>query len=891
MSLIAPTHALDESRRKRNIEEVADAENPPDALRLRVSPEGHGQEEYQYSSDSDSDGSSVEEESFDKGDTRDSSYENGGAETLARDKSATEQPQHPDSRAVPQSWEQTSQADRILFTMRTQGSSWDEIAKAWSEETGHVTTHTVLSDRYKLLEDHMQSLKQGDRDRLLAAVVSVKAAFRREKWSLIKFAMARAGSADYSEAFIHNQYKRLGRTSHNSTKNNQRGERADEFKAGASVEESQKFKPAPRSLEATKLSNVPSLRKDKKLESQEIKKETQKHDAAFLPKAEDRIYVNGRSSVKPGTLPHNAIVLDDPVPVPSPRINSNGYGAPTSPTMAESSVPGPRSAAVLPGTISRSGPPPSTTASRIGSVTNRGPARFTSIHKVVDKKETSKEKGILKHLPSASELKTGDTPADSLPRGFGILSNQKHTPHELSSSIKQRLEQQEDSLSQNDAVQTHSTPPQAMYMPSGSRSASAQLTGTQQLPVSQRAVSHEVPKQIAVNKPLAYQRPTVDSTPLQNDNPQQPPIQSIEIESQSKALTTGTSVATQPTDGRPMKSVSTTQLKYMLRHRTLSNANRNKTWDVIARECGVTATLAEISAALEHAGYPSILNTSEPMPPAASTAPSPLPQLASNGASHPPAFRSRTPPAYKAFFPPAAVPPQRPPDHGTFVAPEVPTVPAREIETPAPTTTPSLDGTPSTRSKRGRPPGSRNRAKDEMRQENSISPSQTNTTSSSRKRSAASKAAQSAAMRAAWARRKARAAANGVNNGSPNPSTATTQNSPVENSVASFAAKILATAAAKKTSPAPTPAAKGQSFEDEPVDLLTGESMFAQHSVATPPVNTGNPPARKKVVRRNISSGYASTVQNQPVTQEPEKIVAEEEISTESIVRSPNFLL
>lgn len=113
----------------------------------------------------------------------------------------------------------------------------------------------------------------------------------------------------------------------------------------------------------------------------------------------------------------------------------------------------------------------------------------------------------------------------------------------------------------------------------------------------------------------------------------------------------------------------------------------------------------------------------------------------------------------------------------------------------------------------------------------------------------------------------------------------------MDNSVASFAAKILATAAAKKTSPAPTPAAKGQSFDDEPVDLLTGESMFVQHPVATPPVNTEDPPARKKVVRRNISSAYASTVQNQPVTQEPENIVAKEEISTESIVRSRNLQL
>lgn len=57
------------------------------------------------------------------------------------------------------------------------------------------------------------------------------------------------------------------------------------------------------------------------------------------------------------------------------------------------------------------------------------------------------------------------------------------------------------------------------------------------------------------------------------------------------------------------RGVSAKDLKYMIKHRTLNKTNRLKPWGTIARECGITASLGEISVALEAAGLPAIVST------------------------------------------------------------------------------------------------------------------------------------------------------------------------------------------------------------------------------------------------------------------------------------------
>lgn len=52
----------------------------------------------------------------------------------------------------------------------------------------------------------------------------------------------------------------------------------------------------------------------------------------------------------------------------------------------------------------------------------------------------------------------------------------------------------------------------------------------------------------------------------------------------------------------PKLAVSQEEAKYMARHKALNASNRAKSWEVIARECGIIASLDDISQALRRAG-------------------------------------------------------------------------------------------------------------------------------------------------------------------------------------------------------------------------------------------------------------------------------------------------
>ena len=53
----------------------------------------------------------------------------------------------------------------------------------------------------------------------------------------------------------------------------------------------------------------------------------------------------------------------------------------------------------------------------------------------------------------------------------------------------------------------------------------------------------------------------------------------------------------------PELAVSREEVKYMAGHKALNVSNRAKTWEAIAQECGITASLNDITQALERAGY------------------------------------------------------------------------------------------------------------------------------------------------------------------------------------------------------------------------------------------------------------------------------------------------
>lgn len=200
----------------------------------------------------------------------------------------------------------------------------------------------------------------------------------------------------------------------------------------------------------------------------------------------------------------------------------------------------------------------------------------------------------------------------------------------------------------------------------------------------------------------------------------------------------------------------------MIKHRTLNEANRNKSWKVVAQECGVKASLTKISATLEQAGFPGILRESTNASTTVNSSASPMTSYVSPYTSIPP-------------LGPSVV-------MTSSASPTALTEPGRALETSVPTDTFQPKETSRTRSKRGRP------------------------LSQSEKKSSSKKSPdpiRGAAMVAIWARRKERQT-NGRHGGPPKPNTVV-RNSIMGSLSSVFAGQIL-TAAAAQASSTPTSA-------------------------------------------------------------------------------------
>ena len=221
------------------------------------------------------------------------------------------------------------------------------------------------------------------------------------------------------------------------------------------------------------------------------------------------------------------------------------------------------------------------------------------------------------------------------------------------------------------------------------------------------------------------------------------------------------------------KPISKSQLKDMLRHRTLNDANRSKPWEIIAKECKVDAPLNEISKTLEQAGFPSILYTDTGAPifvanPASSAVTSSHTASVSvydpkHGSSDPVSSKARTSPA-------SAIDLTK--DTDRTISPSPPRV-GQTLVAGAKVRTPPNQTGPERRKK-----GHRNE-------------------------SAESRERRSAAMRKAWAKRQAEGRS-GRGCGPPKSSTIA-RNAQSGSSPVAFAAHVLAAAAADAAAEATSP--------------------------------------------------------------------------------------
>lgn len=60
------------------------------------------------------------------------------------------------------SWEEVGPEDRMLFTMKEAGESWQSIREAWKGLTGTETGKSTLPNRYSRIKGNLEHLAEGD---------------------------------------------------------------------------------------------------------------------------------------------------------------------------------------------------------------------------------------------------------------------------------------------------------------------------------------------------------------------------------------------------------------------------------------------------------------------------------------------------------------------------------------------------------------------------------------------------------------------------------------------------------------------------------------------------------------------------------------------------------
>ncbi|MCJ1230882.1 hypothetical protein MMC12_007556 [Toensbergia leucococca] len=141
-----------------------------------------------------------------KGKAYGSPADNDNANTPARKRQAPKTPVVT-GRNIPSSWDDADAADKMLVTMKENGSDWPTIRKAWEEETGHKTAGSTLPNRYARIKSNMMRLKEGEFAILLAAKKEVERDFETRKWTEIATEMEEKGTEKYPTSFLIKTYK------------------------------------------------------------------------------------------------------------------------------------------------------------------------------------------------------------------------------------------------------------------------------------------------------------------------------------------------------------------------------------------------------------------------------------------------------------------------------------------------------------------------------------------------------------------------------------------------------------------------------------------------------------------------------------------------------------
>ncbi|SLM39708.1 hypothetical protein LPUS_10309 [Lasallia pustulata] len=123
-------------------------------------------------------------------------------------------PEHPlfpgsEDSPVPQTWQEASDPDRMLYHLSEMGRGWPEIRTEWNRMTGQWHPEHVLANRLARFQDNLRALKEGDVQRLLTAVRDVESDYRLTKWARIAARIVQNGGDDYPLAFLQRKHKEL----------------------------------------------------------------------------------------------------------------------------------------------------------------------------------------------------------------------------------------------------------------------------------------------------------------------------------------------------------------------------------------------------------------------------------------------------------------------------------------------------------------------------------------------------------------------------------------------------------------------------------------------------------------------------------------------------------
>ena len=814
-SVTHPSSIKCESR-KRQIGNVADIERSPDATRLRLSAEAtfhlFSKEEDEGPShkseggcpalsDSESDFTNIDDDAWNGGvqgiQISDVSFVHGGGANMQK-----KIPTH----------NENEEKTRIPSA---------GVVSAASRTT---PLHTPPQSNDKMFEKFAES----DDACLLAAVEEVRAKMRKEKWQLVSEAMARRGAITASKGAIRRRYKELvGTVAKSAARKSLQRNTAEQC---ANKDTSAACEVANDNVTHKYAMEMSSSHQTKVMAAS---------DGLGHHKSTGEALERNEISPRINMSTISAILKTDSINPGSPlgTANSLENSHYESRTSADSTgLPKAVSTASEPAhphvTETREGSNASTVASqtdnykcapsRVGSATNRGPARLTSWAMYDNARRRSQ---------NAQNSRT-----DPAQPSHGLDTLAKGSPDANAESFKAAVD------SDKRIAQQQSVPPPPERLQPGS---SQQQVCPPQLPSLPTATFSQKPLPLQADvslKPFPHQ-PLLEVQASQDGHiaHQYDSVQSTGVIPQNKS-STPLSIMYNPaagprSPGRPKIPLTRKNVKAMIRHRNLNEVNRRKRWDIVAQECGVTATFVEISKAFEEAGFYGILGNWAGSP--GSTNPAPQPT--------------------STDVKPYSAPRDTTPSPSTMTATEcsstmVSEPPAPVYEFPAPTGTPHTEGTPVSPAKRRR--GRPRRDSLERLSTAAMSPSQPKHHDSEARTSN-----HSSAMKAAWARRKEREA-KGIFGGQSRSSTVP-KDSTDGKSAAIFAAQVLAAADAQThASPSPAPQAKEVEAAvakygtqvDEPVDLLTGKSMFTQHQHDQAPVQSQVLPKIKKIVRRSYSS-------------------------------------